>query len=200
MLLLRFGHGRMCNLYESTGARGLNVSNVSGDLLMLSNVTLDEQVLPATHGQLKPPLRKHHLKHPQEVIFQPTQRAMANVEQQIHASIEQPGLLSNAGTSLQSQEQNSFLQSRIDLQEKQTSRKRKEDFQCDVRSSVVSDTSQCSSLNEAQSPFSTSNIATATEGSKRKRTTTAGQQTQEVVCQPAQRPMRNSKQRLHASA
>ncbi|PWA60026.1 SAPS domain-containing protein [Artemisia annua] len=62
VLLLRFGHERMCNLYESIGIRGLNVSNISGDLLMLSNVTFDEQVLPTTHGQLKPPLGKHHLK------------------------------------------------------------------------------------------------------------------------------------------
>lgn len=29
---------------------------------MLSNVTLDEKVLPTTHGQLKPPLGKHRLK------------------------------------------------------------------------------------------------------------------------------------------
>ncbi|PWA70380.1 SAPS domain-containing protein [Artemisia annua] len=68
VLLLRFGHERMCNLYESTGVRGLNVS---GDLLMLSNVTFDEQVLPTTHGQLNPPLGKHRLKI--SLLFQPNQ-------------------------------------------------------------------------------------------------------------------------------
>lgn len=41
------------NRYASVGA---------GDLLMLLNVSSDEKILPATYGELRPPLGKHRLK------------------------------------------------------------------------------------------------------------------------------------------
>ncbi|KAF9617863.1 hypothetical protein IFM89_039057 [Coptis chinensis] len=33
-----------------------------GDFVMLLNVASDEKILPATYGELRPPLGKHHLK------------------------------------------------------------------------------------------------------------------------------------------